>query len=696
MGEKFDILSCSPAILRGVGKKRANLFEQIGIKNLSDLLYFFPRKYLTRANISSIRDARVGKNITLLAKIKKVVSRKTRKRFVEVSIFDPTGEMRVVFFNLPVWALRNLKPGPDYIFWGTVTEFQKRPQLVNPEFEQISDTFVERKIIPIYPYRGRLSKAKLSQKGFNKIIGEAIELAGQTLWDPIPEKIRQELRLPPIAEALRMTHFPLSLADVELARKRFAFEELFLTQLLFLKRRLENQSIKKTRIAFKGELIKSYLENLPFSLTSAQERVFNEIKEDIFSGKRMARLVEGDVGCGKTTVAMLAALMVIEGSGQVAFMAPTEILAIQHFERNKPALEKLGIKTALIKGTMSAKEKRKTLEETESGEIQLLFGTHALISEAVRFKSLELCIIDEQHRFGVGERLKLMEKSEFAHILLLSATPIPRTLFLGLYGDLDLSTIEELPPRKARVRTFIRTPAHREAIYKFALERFKAGEKGYFVFPSIGESEDDNGSRRISLTDGLKMISSYFPRDSIRIIHGKLKANEKEKAFKDFSEGRVSALVATSIVELGLDISSATILVVEGPEFFGLSQLHQLRGRIGRGKQDGYCILIASKPEDPESMDRLARFARTENGFELASLDLEIRGWGNPWGAEQHGFLSFRVAHPLKDKTLLELARKYAEDVEYGKIIIKELEMENLNKYLISILEKQPLQKLCP
>lgn len=687
----FDILNFPLDRLKGVGHKRAKAFSICGVNKLFDLLYFFPKRYVTRASFVDIVDVKSGDDVTILAKVKKIRLVRGRKVFLDCTVYDNTGELKLLFFNPKIWIINELKGNNSFIFWGKVSEYKGKPMLVNPNFEPIINLRDSSGIFPIYPYSRKFKQVGLSSRAINKIVRSAFELSFSALVDPIPVSIRERERIPELKEALRMIHFPLALKEVEKARNRFAFEELFLTQLLFAKRKAETEKELSHCVCNRYELYDKYLEKLSFALTPAQRRVFDEIRLELSSGKRVRRLIQGDVGCGKTVVAMLLALLVVAEGFQVAFMAPTELLAFQHFVRQKEILDKIGVRVSLLTGGLKNKEKKEIFRGLENGLIDIVFGTHSLLSDEVKFKSLGLCIIDEQQRFGVAQRLELLSKAHAAHAILLSATPIPRTLFLALYGDLDLSTIDDHPPKKARVRTFIRPQSKRDAIYNFVRERCNKGEKGYIVFPTIGI---ENDTTRISLKEGVAFIKKYFKEESFKVIHGRLSSKEKEKIFNEFVYGNLSVLVGTSIVEVGLDVKEATFIVIEGPEYFGLSQLHQLRGRIGRGEKEGYCILILSKPYDSETLSRLARFSETENGFQLAELDLELRGWGDPWGVEQHGFFSFRVADPIKDRGILEKARLYAQDIMSGDIIPQKNEVEIIEGFIDSFANKTKFESL--
>ncbi len=690
MNRTKNLLNLPLKQVKGIGEKRSIVLSKFGLHTVMDLIYFFPRKYIERASLIDIADVKAGRDVAFLARVKKVRIVRHRKKFLECYAFDQTGEIRIVFFNPRFWMLKKLKKQGHFIFWGKAKEFNMEPVLVNPNLEPFKPYADAKGIYPVYPHAQKLARFGLSSKTINRLVERALELVLPSITELLPIQVRKELRLPDVYEAIKMIHFPLSKSDITRSRTRFAFEELFLTQLLFVKRKNENEKKIAYFVCRNDNLCKSYLAALDFELTVSQKEVFEKIRDELYNGKRIRRLIQGDVGCGKTVVAILASLLVVEAGYQVAFMAPTELLAMQHYEKQREILDSLGVSSALITGGIKSAEIKKLIGEIESKRINIVFGTHSLLSGEVSFGSLGLCVIDEQQRFGVMQRLALLNKAMDAHAIFLSATPIPRTLFLALYGDLDLSTIPELPPRKARVRTFLRTPSRRDAIYKFARERFDQGEKGYIVFPAIGS--DDNGDKdRISIKEGIKFVRKYFPEDMVGIIHGRLSGKEKRRIFDDFMRGNIKLLVGTSIVEVGLDVKDATVLIIEGPEHFGLSQLHQIRGRIGRGEHEGYCILIASKPDDALAFYRLERFASTTNGFELAELDLQLRGWGNPWGVEQHGFLSFRVADPLKDKELLEKASLYAENIANGNILLNESEMNMIKDYLDTISENVKL-----
>jgi ATP-dependent DNA helicase RecG len=642
--------------LKGVGPQRALKLAKLGIENVNELLTHFPRKYYDRRQIHSIASLQPGSEETVVGRILTSAGRNTRRRqsILTAAVGDDTGVIQVVWFNQPYLA-RHLKPGNEVILTGQLRHYKGQRQIVNPEFEVIGedldqDLLSAGRVVPVY----RLTEG-VSQRFLRKLIARTLDQYADAVSDNLPSFVLEGLDVPSRRKAIREMHFPGDETSFRKAQERLKLEELFYVQLLFSLQRLR-RSEKPThpRLDVGFELERRFLAGMPFELTPAQKRVLDEIHEDLTSARGMNRLLQGDVGSGKTVVAGATLLAAVEAGYQAAMMVPTEILAAQHFEELAPRFERLGVPTALLIGSLKAAERRRVHAGLADGRIKVVVGTHALIQSDVRFHNLALVVIDEQHRFGVRQRAALMRDETTPHVLVMTATPIPRSLALTAYADLDLSVIDEMPATRARIRTHLVPPSKREAMYRFVRDECEKGNRAYFLYPLIEETEKQDLEAAVSAYEELS--GGYFEGVPMGLLHGRMNMADKEDVMRRFSSGEIAVLVATTVVEVGVHVPDATIMVVHHPERFGLSQLHQLRGRVGRGGREGYCFLLAGGGLSGDSIDRLGVLARESDGFRIAEEDLRIRGPGEFLGVRQHGVPGFKLANPLRDRGLVEKA----------------------------------------
>lgn len=640
--------------LKGVGDKRMAYYEKLGISTVEDLINYFPRDYSDRSEIVDVCDAEPDTECTVLVTIRSSVSLQYAKSglsFVKFTVSDSTGMINITCFNQP-WLAKNLKENRPYRITGKLTLNHFARTMVSPIIEDASDQDKLLPIIPIYS----ITKG-LTQNNIRTALQYAIDKLGR-LKDKMPEDYIKRYDLMGYDEAVREIHFPTTKSKFERARRRLAFEEFFVFQLAIASMRKEKTKIKGPVFKISIKEFQPFIDALPFSLTSAQKNAINDVYRDLKKDTLMARLIQGDVGSGKTIVAAAAAYMTAKSDYQCAIMVPTEILAVQHYESIGKMLSQLGIKTVLLVGGMSAKQKRDVLEDIESGEAQVVIGTHALLYDSVKFNSLGLVVTDEQHRFGVMQRSALLRKSQFgAHTLVMSATPIPRTLSLILYGDLDVSIIDELPPGRQKVSTFCVDETYRERLNGFIVKQLDNKNQVYVICPMVQDGDDEK--LKSVETHGKHLKEKVFKDRVVEIIHGKMASKDKDKIMTRFSNGEIDILVSTTVVEVGVNVPNATLMVVENAERFGLSQLHQLRGRVGRGKEKSNCILISDNKTAKERLDILCE---TNDGFKIAEKDLILRGPGDFIGSRQHGTISFGIADIVADMPLLEEARTAAFD----------------------------------
>lgn len=661
--------------LKGIGPKRADAFKEIGITSVEDFLNFIPRVYLKRISIKDI-SAHKGENVIIYGKIIDVGIPAKRHHPVKIYLNDGTGSVSIPVFGAAEFRSKQFKPLDTYIFWGKVEEgwnsgkyqasFNYRDHLKVDMKDESDADLLKYTLLPIYELSGVLKKTWIKPLLLSKIVFNAfyslVKRNSPSLAETLPVEVIEKNNYPSRKEAVLRINFPKKITDIEKARKRLAFEELFYLELLLAIRR-HNFKNEKKGISFNksdSNLIENFESLLPFELTNAQKRVINEIHADMRSDHCMNRLLQGDVGSGKTIVAIEAMLLAIENGYQCAFMCPTEILAEQHYLNVLKMTESLGVTTTLLKGGQKKQHRDKVLYGIKSGETNIVVGTHAIIQEKVEFHRLGLAVIDEQHKFGVMQRAKLKEKGLNPDVLIMTATPIPRTLSLTYYGDLDVSIIDELPAGRKEIKTFLRYEKDKDKVYNFIREQVNEGRQIYIVYPLIDDSE------KLDLKSAEKefehLSKNVFPDLKVGMIHGRKFSFEKDSVMSDFKNGDLDILVSTTVIEVGIDVPNATVMVIEEAQRFGLSQLHQLRGRVGRGGEQSYCVLVG-KDLDDISKERLELMCNTNDGFKIADADLKLRGPGEVFGVRQSGVLNFSCTDLEKDKDVLENAREIAFDI---------------------------------
>lgn len=639
-------------------EKNIKKLRSLGIKSLYDLFYYFPRSYDDRTNIMKINELRGDEYVVLKASLMKIVAPPTHSgvKMVKATATDGTGIIEIVWFQMP-YLRKTLKLGEEYIFIGQV----KRGyvfQMVNPEFKLSSNQrkISEGEILPIYS-----TSKELPQNSFRRLVKEAVKSKKQLFLENIPDSILKKYKILGREEALTEIHFPKNSKSIEEAKRRFAIEELLVLEMGILQKRfeLDNENHSKYTLEDKKTLVKKYLENLSFSLTKAQKRVITEIYKDLSNGRIVNRLIQGDVGSGKTIVSMILLLYMVENSYQGVLMAPTEILAVQHYLSVKEKFEKLGVRVELLTGSFKGKTKEKLLNDIKEGNVDIVIGSHALIEENVYFKKLGLIIIDEQHRFGVVQRKLLRDKGVLANLVVMSATPIPRSLALSIYGDLDVSVIDELPPGRKPIKTkWISNDEDSDIMYDFIGKKLSQGRQAYFIAPLIEESEKLAAK---STEELYEEVSKKLPMYRIGVLHGRMKNSEKDEVMKRFKNKELDILVSTTVIEVGVDVPNATIMVINNSERFGLSALHQLRGRVGRGEYQSYCFLV-SKTENATSKARLQIMEETQDGFKIAEEDLKLRKSGEIFGTKQSGFSDLKFTDIVHDIKTIKLVKEICVD----------------------------------
>ena len=643
--------------VKGIGEQRAKGLEKLGIRTLRDLISYFPRAYDDRRAYKKIKDLVDGENacVEALAAAAPTLNR-IRKglELVKLRAVDETGALDVTFFN-QTYRKDNLHAGETYVFFGRAEASGRKRAMANPIVEREGERLQTGRIMPIYPLT-----AGISQLTLVKAMQQGLAACQQLLPDPLPDQVRRERQLCHIGYAYEQIHFPAGEEELAVARRRLVFEELFLLAigLKRLRGRRDELACQPRRDTDPG----NFYAALPFAPTGAQRRAIDGIRADLASGRPMNRLVQGDVGSGKTMVAAAALLCAVRNGRQAALMAPTEILAEQHYQGLAPLLEKLGVRTVFLTGAMRVRERRAVLAALESGEAQVAIGTHALITADVAYRSLGLVVTDEQHRFGVAQRSALAAKGDRPHLLVMSATPIPRTLALMIYGDLDVSVIDELPPGRQKIDTFSVPGSYRQRIYKFLDKEIAAGRQAYVICSMVEENDQIPDDRKAAAEYAKMLQEQVFPHLAVACVHGRMKPREKDKVMSAFAAGEIHILVSTTVVEVGVDVPNATVMVVEDADRFGLSQLHQLRGRVGRGRHKSYCILISDNRNE-ETRARLKVMTQTGDGFKIAEEDLRLRGPGDFFGQRQHGLPSLKVADLTCDMALLHEAQQAAADL---------------------------------
>ena len=671
------ILHTSIEYLKGVGPSRADLLrKELGIQTLSDLVNFFPNRYLDRTQFLKINQLLQNTaEVQVIGKITnlKTVQQKRGSRLV-ATFRDDTGSMELVWFRGIKWIKESLKVDTPYVAFGKVNWFNGLFTMPHPELELVSEykKSLQTAMQPVYPSTEILSNKGITNRVVVKMMQQLFLSVNSIFEETLSKDIIENLKLISKSEALFNIHFPTNQSLLTKAQLRLKFEELFFIQLQLIRKKLVRKSkIKGFIFDSVGENFNTFFkEYLPFELTDAQKRVVKEIRKDMATGAQMNRLLQGDVGSGKTIVALLTILIALDSGFQATLMAPTEILAIQHYNAISELTKGMDIKVNLLTGSVKTKQRNSIHEELENGELNILIGTHALLEDKVKFKNLGLAIIDEQHRFGVAQRAKLWMKgssSEFGsaippHILVMTATPIPRTLAMSVYGDLDISVIDELPPGRKEVKTAHRYDSNRLSVFKFMKDEIAKGRQVYVVYPLIKESQKLDFK---DLMDGYESITREFPKPQyqISIVHGKMKSEDKEFEMRRFKNGETQIMVATTVIEVGVDIPNASVMVIESAERFGLSQLHQLRGRVGRGAEQSFCILMTSFKLTNDAKTRMETMVKTNDGFEIAEVDLKLRGPGDLMGTQQSGVLNLRIADIVRDSAILKRAREVAIQV---------------------------------
>ena len=668
----MDTLDNDIKFVAGVGEARAKLLErELGIRTLGDMLSHYPFRYIDRTKVYRIAEITEGAPTLLQfrARITGVAYAGTgRKKRFTAYVQDPTGSAELVWFQGIKWIEKRVEVGREYLIFGRPSFYRGLLSMAHPELETMEQALsrkAESGMQGIYPSTEKLSNV-LGAKGMYQIICNTWALVKDHITDCMPEAVRARYGLIPLRDAYYNIHFPQSAEMLRQAQYRLKFDELLGIQLNVQSRRTERLSKNNGFLFMKvgGVFNTFYNEKLPFPLTGAQKRVVKEIRQDTVTGFQMNRLLQGDVGSGKTLVALMSMLLAVDNGYQACMMAPTEILARQHFATITRMLDGMGVKVAILTGASKARERRLALEGIASGEVHILIGTHALIEGRVQFANLGFVVIDEQHRFGVEQRARLWTKNEQPpHILVMTATPIPRTLAMTLYGDLDVSVIDELPPGRRPIKTVHYTDAARLRLFGFMKQEIAKGRQVYVVYPLIKESEAMDYK---DLTDGYEAISRDFPLPEYvtTICHGKMKPADKEESMRQFKSGEADIMVATSVIEVGVDVPNATVMVIESAERFGLSQLHQLRGRVGRGGEQSYCILMSGEKLSKESRARLDAMCETNDGFRLAELDLKLRGAGDINGTLQSGMaFDLKIANPTLDVQILTVSREAAAGI---------------------------------
>ena len=669
----MEILDNDIKYVAGVGEARARLLDrELGIRTVGDLLSHYPFRYIDRTRIyriAEITDTAGLAYVQFRARVMGVAYAGTcRKRRFTVQVQDPSGSAELIWFQGIKWIEKKVEVGREYLVFGRPNFFRGELSIAHPELETVEQALSrkpESGMQGIYPSTEKLSNV-LGTKGMYQIVCNAWALARDRISDPLPEALRARYGLVSRRKALYNIHFPQSQEALRQAQYRLKFEELLGVQLNIQQRRSARLS-KSDGFLFPkvgGVFNTFYHEKLPFPLTGAQKRVIREIRKDTVSGFQMNRLLQGDVGSGKTLVALMSMLLAVDNGYQACMMAPTEILARQHFATIRRMLDGMEVRVAILTGASKTRERREALDGIASGEVDILIGTHALIEDRVQFANLGFVVIDEQHRFGVEQRARLWTKNaQPPHILVMTATPIPRTLAMTLYGDLDVSVIDELPPGRRPIKTYHYTDAARLKLFGFMRQEIAKGRQVYVVYPLIKESEAMDYK---DLTDGYEAISRDFPLPQYvtAICHGKMKPADKEESMRQFKQGEAQILVATSVIEVGVDVPNATVMVIESAERFGLSQLHQLRGRVGRGGEQSYCILMSGEKLSRESRARLDAMCETNDGFRLAELDLKLRGAGDINGTLQSGMaFDLKIASPTADVQILSVSRDAASEI---------------------------------
>lgn len=681
--------------LKGVGPQRATLLQkELRIFTYGDLIQHYPFRHEDRTRFYKV--AEISEELPTVQVRGTILRFETvgagyKKRLVGY-FTDGTAEIELVWFQGINWVLGKVKPGVEYIVFGKPARYGSTISIAHPELEPVTERAANASYLqPVYPLTEKLRSRHIDNRLLVKLQQQLLQLAQSYIRETLPQSVLQQFQLIPKRQALIQIHFPRDAQQLVTAQQRLKFEELFYIQLRLLKLKLVRQEKFRGQIFNDASIVTQfYNHHLPFPLTEAQKRVIREIYADLKSGKQMNRLLQGDVGSGKTIVAFLCMLLVIGGDAQAALMAPTEILAQQHYANLKRYADAMQLPIALLTGSVKKKDRKPLHEQLQRGELKILIGTHALLEEEVKFKRLGLAIIDEQHRFGVAQRSKLWQKNEnvYPHVLVMTATPIPRTLAMTLYGDLEISVIDELPKGRKPIVTQHRFDSHRLQVNQFLRTQMAAGRQVYIVYPLIEESEKVDLKH---LMDGYESAARAFPDVAISIVHGKMKPEAKEYEMARFAKGETKIMVATTVIEVGVDVPNASVMVIENAERFGLSQLHQLRGRVGRGAEQSYCLLMTDVKLSADSRKRLETMVKTNNGFEIAETDLQLRGPGDLMGTQQSGALDLLIADLSKDGPVLEKAREAAKallqadpELQLADNQVVKIQIESMKKTVVN------------
>ena len=652
-------LDAKLTVLQGVGPRNAESLAKLGMQTLGDMLYYFPRRYDDYSQLKPIKELFYGEQVTVIGTIQSVHSRPIRggkASIIETIISDGTGALRLSYFNQP-WLANRFKSGDAISVSGKVEQYLGRLVMNGPDWEPVeAENLHTNRIVPVYSLTERIA-----QKWLRNQMKQVVEYWARAVVDALPENVRNSARVMPLGEALLQVHFPDSQDKLKAARERLAFDEIFYLQMGVLRQKRDWKSVEARRFSVSDEWLDTQIKSLPFTLTSVQAKAVSDIRADFDSGKPMNRLLQGDVGSGKTVVAALAAAMITSNNAQAAIMAPTSILAEQHYRSLTKLLKDLlkPEEIRLLVGDTPEAEKEEIRNGLANNTIKIVIGTHAVIEEPVQFADLQFVVIDEQHRFGVEQRAELRSKGTNPHLLVMTATPIPRSLALTLYGDLDLSVMDEMPAGRQPIETYVLRPQELERAFSLIRSQIKDGRQAFIIYPLVEETE--NSTTLAAVEEHSRLQKEIFPNYRLGLLHGRLRPDEKDEVMTRFRDGELHILVSTSVVEVGVDIPNATVMLIEGANRFGLAQLHQFRGRVGRGSTQSYCLLIPDTPDSVEN-ERLTAMAQTTDGFVLAELDLQQRGPGDFLGTRQAGFAELRLAN-LADVHLIDKARRHALDL---------------------------------
>ena len=649
--------------IKGVGPKRAEVLHSLGISTIKDLLYYFPRKYVDRTSLSTIGSIQEGDEVNLVGRVKSVNLRRMKKgNFVTANVADHTGSIRLMWFNAADYIHQSLKVGDLLTMHGKVAAYKGSHQIVHPEYDKLNANEISLTtgfIIPVYPLTDDLKKSGLENRNLRKIIYLDLQSV-ENIDDHFDTDLREQFDIQDLNTALRNIHYPKDFVSLEKSVHRLKYDEHFFLQLLLAKRKSKIKENKYDSIKFKTKSYNKILKNLHFELTGSQQLSLREIVDDFLSENPMNRMIQGDVGCGKTIVSILASAIVVDNNYQVAIMAPTDLLSKQLFKNFKSQFESIGVECTLLVGSLKPKEKNKVLGEIKSGKSNIIIGTHALFQKDVIFNNLGFVVIDEQHRFGVNQRQKLLSKSNNPNLMAMTATPIPRTLAITYNGDMDLSIIDELPKNRPDIHTSFIEKENLSTAFNFIREKVEDGGQTIIVYPLINESEKQDLSAAVESYEYLR--DNIFPDLTVGLMHGKLEDENKNLEMKNFMKGEIDILVSTTVVEVGIDNPNVNVMLINNSERFGLSQLHQLRGRVGRGTMESYCLLC-SDSESPKTKERLSIIVNSRNGFEIADEDLKLRGPGEFFGEKQSGFVKFKIADLITDGPIIRDARMKAFEI---------------------------------